>query len=143
MPEKTLEKPLQPFHETIIEAISHASTREMEFLAPIIKTTQIPKNHDAIIAAWQKRRTEMSWGEEDLGVTANLTEQKELAASEEKKKKEAPKCERCKDTGRIYINKEDWPCDCRAGDHTLFSVPGVDGGLTGIEMRKYIKRPGF
>lgn len=68
----------RPFHETIVFTIRQAySRRDLGLLARLIKSTKIPKNHDAIIAAWNERLEEMGQGEEDLGVPAELLEQKQ------------------------------------------------------------------
>ena len=67
----------RPFHETIIEAISRASSAELVALATLIKITKLPKGHDEIITAWNDRRKKMLWGDTDLGVPANLLEQKQ------------------------------------------------------------------
>ena len=72
-----------PFHESVLEAIATASSDQLEFLATLIKKTKIPKGHDAIIEAWNKRREGMAWGDEDLGVPADILKQK--AQVEEKK----------------------------------------------------------
>lgn len=76
----------RPFHETIVDAIRGASSEELEFLATLIKATDIPKGHDEIIAAWDQRRKGMCWGDEDLGVPADLLEQKQEAAEKERAK---------------------------------------------------------
>lgn len=67
---------LRPFHETIVEAIRRASSAELECLATLIKGTEVSKGCDEIIVAWNERRKEMCWGDEDLGVPAILLEQK-------------------------------------------------------------------
>ncbi|MEK7163298.1 MAG: hypothetical protein AAB775_01120 [Patescibacteria group bacterium] len=41
--------------------------------------TNIPKGHDEIITAWNRRRRDMLWGTEDLGVPAYLHAQKLVA----------------------------------------------------------------
>jgi hypothetical protein len=147
MEKQEQEMPLRPFHETIIDAINMIGAEPRHtaddvdsarrLIAFLIKTTKIPKGHDQIIDAWEKRMARFGWVWPDPSIKASLLKQKEIAAIEAA----APKCDRCKDTGKIYIKNQDWPCDCHAGDHALFSVPGVDGGLTGIEMRKHIKMP--
>lgn len=55
---KTATEP-RPFHETVIEAIRRASSRELECLATLIKATKIPQNHDKIISAWKVRLSEI------------------------------------------------------------------------------------
>lgn len=90
--ETTEEKPKRrPFHETIVDAINWAFTHsEMAGLADLIKATSIPKNHDEIIAAWEKRKSEMrSMQQEDFGVPADLFEQKQEAKEKEAKKQAA------------------------------------------------------
>jgi hypothetical protein len=72
---------VKPFHETIVPAIQRASTRELEYLASLIKKTKIPKNHDVIITAWNKRCEEKGRGDDDFGVTASLLAQKQAAAA--------------------------------------------------------------
>lgn len=69
----------RPFHQTVVSAINRVSSTELECLAWLIKATDIPAGHDDIIAAWDKRRRDMLWGAEDLGVTAYLLEQKRTA----------------------------------------------------------------
>ncbi|TSC80072.1 MAG: hypothetical protein G01um101429_276 [Parcubacteria group bacterium Gr01-1014_29] len=67
-----------PFHETIVEVIGRASSRDLECLGALIKATNVPKGHDEIIAAWEKRRQELGWmPRQDLGVPADLLKQKQ------------------------------------------------------------------
>ena len=71
---------LRPFHKTIVEVLLLASSRfELECLGHFIMKTEVPANHDEIIAAWNTRRREMAWGTIDLGVPAYLLEQKQAA----------------------------------------------------------------
>lgn len=72
----------RPFHETIIPVIQCASSRELEFLAPLIKATKIPKDHYAIVTAWRRRIAEMGWGDQDLGVCDSLLLQKKQVETE-------------------------------------------------------------
>lgn len=76
----------KPFHETIVEAIRRASSVELGCLATLIKATKIPKNHDAIIAAWNERRQAICWGGNDLHLLADLLGQKREAEEKEKAK---------------------------------------------------------
>jgi len=46
-------------------------------------------------------------------------------------------CEKCNDTGVYETGNNDLPCDCPAGDKALFNVCGVDGPITGKEMRQH------
>lgn len=68
----------RPAHETVVDYIRLASERELYNLAVFIKATLIPKNHDVIILAWQKKLNFL--GRQDTyGVTASLEEQKKEA----------------------------------------------------------------
>lgn len=79
----------RPFHETIVEAIHRASSGdELQCLAMLIKETKVPKGHEEIIVAWNQRRQEMAWGNADLGVPADLLEQKQEAAEKAKKEED-------------------------------------------------------
>jgi hypothetical protein len=67
----------RPFHETIVTMIRRSSRDvELECLARLIKITKIPEGHDEIIMAWRERIKAMCWCGEDLGIPANLLEQK-------------------------------------------------------------------
>ena len=81
----TVQTARRPFHESIIQAIHWASSEELRYcVARIIKMTKIPKGHDEIIEAWNQRRRELNWSDnEDLGVPADLLEQKREAAEKE------------------------------------------------------------
>lgn len=73
----------RPFHETLVYHIRWSSSdHEMAGLATLIKNTKIPKNHDAIIAEWDQKLQEMGVSDEDLGVPADLLEQKQEAEKE-------------------------------------------------------------
>ena len=80
-------KQRRPFHETIIEAIRHASSNEMVCLAELIKATKIPKGHEEIIVAWMQRLQEIGYPNFNLDVTADLLEQKQEAEKKEEEKK--------------------------------------------------------
>jgi DNA-directed RNA polymerase alpha subunit len=71
-----------PFHETIVNAIREATRDQMEILAALMKSTIITKNHEVIIAAWERRVIDFGIGD-DFGVTGALAEQKEAAAPED------------------------------------------------------------
>ncbi|MBI2065784.1 MAG: hypothetical protein HYT68_01805 [Candidatus Zambryskibacteria bacterium] len=52
-------KPLS-FHKSIVQAIGEVSSHEeMAYLAKLIRTTVIPKDHDEIVAAWIVRCHEL------------------------------------------------------------------------------------
>ena len=46
-----------------------------------------------------------------------------------------PKCEKCNDTGVIETGNNGLPCDCPAGATALFNQAGVDGAVTGEEVK--------
>jgi len=66
---------LKPFHESIVDAINYAFVGDLGCLSVLIKTTKIPKNHDAIIDAWAKR-TKLISRNNDYGVTQSVLKQK-------------------------------------------------------------------
>ncbi len=71
----------RPFHESIVDALRKArGDRELSPLLYLLRMTKIPKNHDAIIAAWDERRREMGWlGSDYDRVTEGLLQQKQEA----------------------------------------------------------------
>ena len=82
----------RPFHETIVDLI-----RDLSFEMPVaalswlIMETKIPKNHDAIIAAWKEKFPGVDVNDGGIGaaVLINLLVQKEEAEAEAKAKAEA------------------------------------------------------
>ena len=48
-----------------------------------------------------------------------------------------PKCSECNDTGVIETGNDDLPCDCLAGDKAYFNQAGVDGPVTGAEIKRH------
>ena len=69
----------KPFHESILPAIDRATRSgktAFEVLAPLIRETAIPKNHDAIIEAWLQGIRELGMGN-DLAVPGSVLAQKE------------------------------------------------------------------
>ncbi len=46
-------------------------------------------------------------------------------------------CKKCNDTGVDVTGNNDLPCDCPAGETALFTVTGVDGQVTGKEVKKH------
>ena len=48
------------------------------------------------------------------------------------------KCMKCNDTGIFETGNNDLPCDCSAGDVALFNVAGVEGEVTGAEIKRYL-----
>lgn len=47
------------------------------------------------------------------------------------------KCGKCNDTGVIETGNNDLPCDCPAGSTALFNEAGVEGPVTGEEIRRH------
>lgn len=47
------------------------------------------------------------------------------------------KCCECGDTGIIDNGNNALPCDCRAGDKALFRLAGVEGAVTGAEIKRH------
>ena len=48
-----------------------------------------------------------------------------------------PKCKECNDTGVIETGNNDLPCDCPAGATALFNQAGIEGSVTGEEVRQH------
>lgn len=46
-------------------------------------------------------------------------------------------CIKCSDTGVIETGNNDLPCDCPAGDAALFNQAGIEGQVTGAEIRRH------
>jgi hypothetical protein len=46
-------------------------------------------------------------------------------------------CPKCDDTGVIETGNNDLPCTCPAGSTALFNTSGVEGAITGDEMRRH------
>jgi hypothetical protein len=88
----------KPFHETIVEAINNVtdspesngiqSRSQMLLLAGLIKSTKIPKNHDAISLAWAQNCGMMGFNEDPWGVREYLLEQKREAEAEARAEQE-------------------------------------------------------
>ncbi len=47
------------------------------------------------------------------------------------------KCKKCNNTGIIDTGNDDLPCDCDAGTSAQFNIAGVDGSVTGREVRMF------
>lgn len=48
-----------------------------------------------------------------------------------------PKCKECNDIGVINTGNNDLPCNCPAGAIALFNEAGVEGAVTGEEIRRH------
>jgi hypothetical protein len=70
----------KPFHETIVDAIHHATQCQLGYLGALIRVTKIPKNHSAIIAEWKAQTAIHGYGDNFLGVLDSLLEQKVKSA---------------------------------------------------------------
>jgi len=78
-------KKRRPFHESVVDAIQHASYSDMRCLVRLIQETAIPKGHDEIHAAWARRAGELIREMSELGdVEGVLLEQKREAEEKEK-----------------------------------------------------------
>ena len=78
----------RPFHESIVDVIQHASYSDMRCLGTLINETKIPKGHDEISAAWNRRAGELIHEMSELGdVVDVLNEQKQEAEKTEEEKK--------------------------------------------------------
>jgi hypothetical protein len=91
---KTEKKVRRPFHETIVDQIREETTfsDDLAWLGRLIMATKIPKNHDAIIVAWQTRCLELVDEEIDfffINVLNDLREQKKEAEAEAKVREES------------------------------------------------------
>jgi hypothetical protein len=49
-------------------------------------------------------------------------------------------CESCGDTGIIDAENSYFPCDCDAGATAKFNIAGVEGVVTGIEVRRHFRK---
>ena len=91
---KTEKKARRPFHETLVDQIREETvfSDDLIWLGRLIMATKIPRNHDAIIEAWQRRCVELVDEEIDffyIDVLNDLREQKKEAEAEAKAKEEA------------------------------------------------------
>lgn len=50
-------------------------------------------------------------------------------------RREKSKCKKCKN-GVIETGNNDLPCDCPLGDTALFNVAGINGPVTGAEIKR-------
>ena len=48
-------------------------------------------------------------------------------------------CKTCNDTGMISTGSNDVPCDCPAGDTAMFTVVGVEGLVSGTEVKSHFQ----
>ncbi|PIZ98913.1 MAG: hypothetical protein COX77_03115 [Candidatus Komeilibacteria bacterium CG_4_10_14_0_2_um_filter_37_10] len=46
-------------------------------------------------------------------------------------------CNKCLGSGVIETGSNDLPCDCSKGNTALFNQAGVDGPVTGAEIKKH------
>jgi len=79
----------RPFHKTIVDAIERVeNVEQLAFLAPLVAETNIPENHDTIIAVWTNKRAELGLTDDKLvfGVLTAVLRQKEEAEEEAAKK---------------------------------------------------------
>lgn len=50
-----------------------------------------------------------------------------------------PTCNTCKDTGVVNTGNKDVPCCCSAGDTAIFYRSGIEGAVTGAEVRRHFQ----
>lgn len=79
-------KKCRPFHETVVDEILASSDIGLGVLSKLIKKTSVPKGHDEMLAAWNKRFKEVGLTN-DLGVPAHILTEK--ASAEAKAEAEA------------------------------------------------------
>jgi hypothetical protein len=93
----------RPFHETIVDAVTEAHPIDLSILAWLTMATKIPKGHDEIIAAWEKREPNAPKGSTIANVLADLREQKQEAEAEAQRIAEDPREDLC--VGRLHPGK--------------------------------------
>ncbi len=69
---------IRPFHETIVEAINGSSGSDFPALLALVGITIIPKNHNAIIGAINKKGKELGLSQ-PFSVISHLRRQKKTA----------------------------------------------------------------
>jgi hypothetical protein len=85
-------KKRRPFHETIVDHIrEELDVDDLDSFGRLIMATKIPKNHDAIISAWEKRCRGIDDADGFLrfDVLADLLLQRKEAEAEAKAKEQA------------------------------------------------------
>ncbi len=74
---------LKPFHESIVDAIQETSHWErLNTLGKLITMTKVPKDHDIIIDAWNRKIAELNIGGPWHPVVESLEAQKESVKAE-------------------------------------------------------------
>ena len=61
----------KPFHEVVVELIPQLSSDELAVIGSLLIRSTIPKDHDKIVEAWNKRCTEMCWVTENIAYVAD------------------------------------------------------------------------
>lgn len=81
----------RPFHETIVDVLeSVRHHKELRPLGTLIKETEVPKNHDEIITAWNQARSGVGLDvRANHSVVVDLLKQKEEAAKKAEEKAKA------------------------------------------------------
>lgn len=81
-------KQRRPFHEMVVDAInSTMSGEQLITLKILIQETSIPKNHDQIMAAWERACRTLDRVSYIDRVKTSLLEQKQEAEKKEEEKK--------------------------------------------------------
>lgn len=61
----------KPFHEVVVEMIPQVGNEELGVLGSLLVRTTIPKDHEKILAAWNKRCTDLGWEPESIAYVAD------------------------------------------------------------------------
>ena len=133
------------------------STKMME--AILKKCTEL--NADGFFATIDKNKRQETWGE-DQEVLIHFTRRPSMEDLDDKRECQNPladiftftdivavlailhtsfeitwECPKCKNIGIIEAGDNDLPCDCPAGDAALFNEAGIDGLVTGAEVKRH------
>ncbi len=93
-----------PFHEAIIGVIDFASRSDLKLIARLLKKTYIPKGHDEIIEAWNKRIKEMYQKDVGLDIPEYLIAKKQEIADNANVEGEGVDLEKLQDTAEKLVN---------------------------------------
>lgn len=85
---------------------------------------------------WEKLKFKARSLNELRGILRSIKNGTKIFEKEVKEMPKFKKCKKCKD-GVIETGNNDLPCDCPAGAKALFNVAGIDGPITGEEMRRH------
>ncbi len=66
---------LKPYHESVVDVINQAQVHELDILASLLKATKLPKGHEEVAEAWNRRLADLG-GNDEAGVTEAVLAQK-------------------------------------------------------------------